>query len=96
MERIFNKMIHYLGDSIPLNVESNKDLFLTFHKNFNEIDYTILIINTNTNKPVYSNTYYHPDFDVLFNIFNQSTIKMTTMDMILKYNHVYETFDLVE
>ena len=96
MDRIFNKMIHYLNDYIALNVGYNKDLFLTFNKNFNEINYTISVINTNTNKPIYSNIYYHSDFESLFEIFKELTTKMPTMTMILKYNHVYETFDLVE
>ena len=96
MEPIFNKMIRYLGDYIVLNIGSNKNLFLTFNKNFNEINYTISVINTNTHKPIYSNIYYHPDFESLFEIFKELTTKMPTMNMIIKYNHVYETFDLVE
>jgi len=95
MDEIFYEMIHYLNDHIDLDVKSNETLSLTFTKYFNEINYTILVFNTDTKRQIYSNTYYHSDFETLFEIFNQMTNKISTMNMILKYNHGYQTFDLL-
>jgi hypothetical protein len=92
--KIFNKMIYYLNDNIEIDINSNHSLFLTFYKHFNEINYSIYIIDTITKNPIYSNRYYHEDFESLFSIFKKETHKIPSMTITLKYNSEYQTFDL--
>ena len=95
MNKIFYKMIHELDDEIHLNVDPTQTFILTFYKHFNDIGYSISVLDI-YNKPIYKNSYHRPEFETLHDIFVKSTIHVPSMTLTLLYNHDYQTFDLSE
>ena len=85
MENIFYKMIHALDDDLELKIDPSTKFILTFHKDFNDIGYTITVTDMFTKKQIHSNEYHQYEFDTLFDIFKKYTTKLPSMVMKLIY-----------